>query len=258
MSSRDAQSSRNMEQVLEYLRQREPDRGEKMFATWNDLRQRLDIVQMLQKDYGAEAAEIKEGTGNLTQKDALHLADLQQRLSNLNKQEQYYLERLSTMEQFALTLESVEVMHERLTEIHQNVVASEADGGENLHVVQPASMWLRLRSWWYRRFPANTWPRDVREHLIRSGLEPMLATATTPEQKEAVSIQLMTGALGLEANQISLKLRNELIAAAFKVLDGVPRVQCVRCKGTIYLHNSATIDGNILCKTCFAAVTSGS
>jgi|SRR5579862_3052481 len=97
----------SMEQVLEYIRKRDPERGEMMLAAWTNVRQRLDIVRGLQKDYGAEAAQINEGTGNLTPKDVQHLEELRQRLSNLNRSERDYSEQLVKMERAQLEYKSL-------------------------------------------------------------------------------------------------------------------------------------------------------
>jgi hypothetical protein len=65
-------------------------------------------------------------------------------------------------------------------------------------------------------------PRDVREFVLRRDLKPAIAMAKTNEEKEKLSATLFKASLSLENHEISSELRDELIAASFKLLDRVP------------------------------------
>jgi len=78
-------------------------------------------------------------------------------------------------------------------------------------------MWLRLRAWWYIRSKGEM-PRDVREYVIRRYMKSTIETLTTPEQKNEFIKHLMEGAMGLDRDQISDSLRDELIKTAFQLV----------------------------------------
>jgi hypothetical protein len=62
-------------------------------------------------------------------------------------------------------------------------------------------------------------PRDVREYIIRRHFKAAVEAQKTVEQRRALSTEMMSGALGLEDEEISMELRDELIKTAFELLD---------------------------------------
>ena len=65
-------------------------------------------------------------------------------------------------------------------------------------------------------------PRDVREYIIRRHLKAAIEALKTPEERHEFVLRLMEGALGLERDQISDDLRDELIKTA---LELVPKAE---------------------------------
>lgn len=62
-------------------------------------------------------------------------------------------------------------------------------------------------------------PPDVREYVIRRSIRPALDQAKTADEKQKLSAIFLAQA---HSGLVGAALMNELIAAAFKVLDGVP------------------------------------
>lgn len=62
-------------------------------------------------------------------------------------------------------------------------------------------------------------PSDVREYVIRCSIKPAIDKAKTDEAKKKLSALFWDQAM---SGLVSAALRDELIAAAFKALDGVP------------------------------------
>jgi len=79
-------------------------------------------------------------------------------------------------------------------------------------------MWLKLRVWWYVHSKREM-PRDVREYVIRRYMKSAIARLTTPEEKKEFVKTLAQGAFGLDRDQISDGLRDELIKTAFELTD---------------------------------------
>jgi hypothetical protein len=81
-------------------------------------------------------------------------------------------------------------------------------------------MWLKIRAWWYCvGKEKEDMPRDVREYIIRRYMKSAKDALKTPEEKREFVTKLMEGALGLERDQISDDLRDELIKTAFELTD---------------------------------------
>lgn len=92
------------------------------------------------------------------------------------------------------------------------------------------AMWMQLRAWWYLRFSptiplddkgatGTRMPPDVREYIIRRSIQPAIDKAKTDEAKKKLSGLFWDQAV---SGLISPGLSDELIAAAFRVLDNVP------------------------------------
>jgi hypothetical protein len=74
--------------------------------------------------------------------------------------------------------------------------------------------------------------------------------AKTLKEKRELSTSLMSSALSLDDDQIGGDLRDELIAASSKLLDGVPVSTCGRCGAAVFVHEAVTIETLVYCKTC--------
>ena len=85
-------------------------------------------------------------------------------------------------------------------------------------------MMMSVRAWWWARGRSNPeeMPRDVREYIVRRHLKAAVEGAKTLEEKHELSTSLMSSALSLDNDQRGGDLRDELIAASSKLLDGVP------------------------------------
>jgi hypothetical protein len=89
--------------------------------------------------------------------------------------------------------------------------------------MQKASIWLRLRAWWYMRGKEKkNMPRDVREYLIRLYMK-AAPNKTSKERDEYISM-LIKGAFHLERDQISDDLRDELLKTAYDLLGPAPPI----------------------------------
>ena len=83
-------------------------------------------------------------------------------------------------------------------------------------------MWLQLRAWWYTRGKEKSMPRDVREYVIRRHMKAAIEGLKTPREREEFISRMMEGALGLDNDQISDELRDELIRTAFELVGDKP------------------------------------
>jgi predicted transcriptional regulator len=90
----------------------------------------------------------------------------------------------------------------------------------------------------------------VREFIVRRHLKEVLEGAKTPEEKRRLSTALMTGALGLEADQIGMEARDELIRASFRVLDDVPLTKCASRNGAVFVHEAVEVGEKLYGATC--------
>jgi hypothetical protein len=117
-------------------------------------------------------------------------------------------------------------------------------------------MMMGIRAWWWGRVRGNPedMPREVREYIIRRYLKASVDAAKTNEEKTTFSKSLMSSALALDEDQIGADLRDELIAASFKLLDGVPRTKCAICGGAVFVHEGISIGGSVYCKPCAETV----
>lgn len=113
-------------------------------------------------------------------------------------------------------------------------------------------MMMSVRAWWWTRVRSNPeeMPRDVREYIIRCHLKVAVEGAKTLEEKRELSTSLMSSALSLDDEQIGSDLRDELIAASSKLLDGVPLSACSSCGAAVFAHEVVTIDRAVYCKAC--------
>ena len=113
-------------------------------------------------------------------------------------------------------------------------------------------MMMGVRAWWWARVRSKPeeMPRDVREYIIRRHLKAAVEGADTLEEKRELSTSLMSSALSLDDDQIGRDLRDELIAASSKLLDGVPLSSCSSCRAAVFAHEAVTIDGATYCKRC--------
>jgi formylmethanofuran dehydrogenase subunit E len=116
--------------------------------------------------------------------------------------------------------------------------------------MKPALLWLKLRAWWYLRRNSESLPPDVREYIIRRDLKTVLEGAKTAEEKHKLSLELMTGAFGLETQEISPEVRDELTRAAFKLLDDVPLTRCASCDCAVFVHEAVKVDDKLYCAQC--------
>lgn len=117
-------------------------------------------------------------------------------------------------------------------------------------------MIMDLRAWWWARVRGTPeeMPRDVREYVIRRDLKATIEGATTLEEKRDLSTRLMSAAMSLENDQIGSDLRDELVAASFRVLDGVPLSKCAICGGAVFVQEAVKIEGTTYCKACDASL----
>jgi hypothetical protein len=113
-------------------------------------------------------------------------------------------------------------------------------------------MWMKLRAWWYLRGKPENIPRDVREYTIRRYLKIVAQGQKTPEAKQKLSTQLMAGALGLEPDQISSELRDEMVAASMNLLGEIPLHHCTNCDRPVFQHEAVKIEDKFYCDTCGA------
>jgi hypothetical protein len=113
-------------------------------------------------------------------------------------------------------------------------------------------MMMSVRAWWWARVRSDPeeMPRDVREHIVRRHLKATAEKAKTLEEKRQLSTSLMASALSLGNDQIGDDLRDELIAASSKLLDGVPMSTCKSCGAAVFTHEGVTIDNAIYCRGC--------
>ena len=113
-------------------------------------------------------------------------------------------------------------------------------------------MMMSVRAWWWARVRSNpeVMPRDVREYIIRRHLKAAVEAAKTLEEKRELSTSLMSSALSLDDDQIGGDLRDKLVAASSKLLDGVPVSACSSCGAAVFAHEAITIDRAVYCKAC--------
>jgi hypothetical protein len=116
--------------------------------------------------------------------------------------------------------------------------------------MEPALLWLKLRVWWHLRSESESLPRDVRDYIIRRNLKQVLEGAKTVEEKHKLSLELMTGAFGLETQEISAEVRDELTRAAFKLLDDVPLTRCASCDCAVFVYEAVKVDDKLYCARC--------
>ena len=119
--------------------------------------------------------------------------------------------------------------------------------------MERSSLWLRLRVWWYLRNKPDDMPKDVREYIVRRYMKDVIQNARTPEEKQKLSAVLLTGGIGLEEEQMSMELKDEMVRVAFKLLDDVPRAACADCQRSVFVHEAITIDGKLYCSSCGAS-----
>jgi len=108
-------------------------------------------------------------------------------------------------------------------------------------------MWTRVRAWWYLRGKPEDIPRDVREYIMRRYLPVLIEGARSPEQKVELSVDVMTAALSLEADEISSESRDKLIEIGMKLLDGLVG-DCAQCGHVGYIHEMVKVEDKLYCK----------
>ncbi len=113
-------------------------------------------------------------------------------------------------------------------------------------------MMMGVRAWWWAQMRKNSeeMPRAVREYIIRRHLMTVATGAKTLEEKRELSTSLMSSALSLEEDQIGPGLRDELIAASSKLLDGVPVSKCGSCGVGVFIHEGVPAEGAVYCQAC--------
>ena len=118
-------------------------------------------------------------------------------------------------------------------------------------------MLISVRAWWWARVRSNAeeMPREVREYIIRRHLKVVVNEAKTLEEKRELSTSLMSSALTLAEDQISPQLRDELIAASSRLLDGVQLGKCATCEAALFVHEGITVENATYCKACASALS---
>lgn len=111
-------------------------------------------------------------------------------------------------------------------------------------------MWMKLREWWYLRGKSKNIPRDVREHIIRRHLQTLRDGELSPEEKSKAAEKLYMGSVGLDADQISGALRDEMAATCFNLLGEIPGDHCMLCKRPLFKHESIKTEWGYVCDFC--------
>jgi hypothetical protein len=112
-------------------------------------------------------------------------------------------------------------------------------------------MFMRLRSWWYLHLvKAKAWPPDVREYIVRSGLEMTKKASLSPQQQSEIATrQVMIGLSGEEEN-LSPEFKAELLRDGMSRLGQIPLEHCAACGTPVFTHEAMSIDGVPYCKSC--------
>ncbi len=111
-------------------------------------------------------------------------------------------------------------------------------------------MFISLRAWWYEHFvKRQAWPADVREYIVRSGLEIVKKANLSPEKQSEIATMELMGALSDEDN-LSPEFKAELLGDAMKRLGEIPLEHCTNCKRPVFTHEAIRIDAKPYCKSC--------
>src|SRR5260370_42489785 len=110
-------------------------------------------------------------------------------------------------------------------------------------------MFLSLRAFWYTHLNKRAHvPRDVREYMIRKGLNLTSDLSKfSPEELCKLADNLYVGIVSLKPDEISSELRDEMAARSMQILGSIPLEHCAKCNRHVFTHEAVRIEGKFYC-----------